>query len=499
MLKRLYIKNLFGVEKNDKDIKFNSDITILVGRNGAGKTTILNILNIILSKQFRKLTSYKFSEIQLEADEGILRIYWRIDNVLIVERTDLEQTSLFSLNQYQHIQTMIQSLKFNPTFPSDLSCNHPYHSIYSNRQNDIALYSLIQKVYIAITKEQPFNKKNTLNSSNEVFQDFEFNIPTNYFPTYRRFEIDLNNLFPNSLNYEFQNNKFPIMPSEYDSELRPCNNIVFACNNSDINRIIKTNWTKMTFYERKVLDSLVNEFISIFLEIPEEHTINNTNISDINCETLEIELKEAFSRIGVFTKINPKINIPNKKAFVLLAKIDTLIENIKWAQNFIRKYNANSCSTEQKYDLSDWGRYTNIMSICPKINKILTLYRDTCNKIEQNQKPLHDLEEILSEFLNMTVQIKNSIIFKKNNKLLNFEDLSAGEKQLISLFIYIFFQKKKVILIDEPELSLHVSWQRKFIDKIYNAKMQFIMTTHTPFIISNYGNKVVKVGEFDEF
>ena len=76
------------------------------------------------------------------------------------------------------------------------------------------------------------------------------------------------------------------------------------------------------------------------------------------------------------------------------------------------------------------------------------------------------------------------------NKL-SFEDLSSGEKQLISLVAQLFVAdiKDSIILIDEPEFSLHPSWQNKIVGVLqryadeYNC--QVILATHSPHIIGS--------------
>jgi len=85
---------------------------------------------------------------------------------------------------------------------------------------------------------------------------------------------------------------------------------------------------------------------------------------------------------------------------------------------------------------------------------------------------------------------------KKNNdiedrNIFTIDELSTGEKTLLSKVLYLYFKdyKDKVILIDEPELSLHPSWQNKVL-KIYEnfAKKnncQIIIATHSPHIIGS--------------
>ena len=50
-------------------------------------------------------------------------------------------------------------------------------------------------------------------------------------------------------------------------------------------------------------------------------------------------------------------------------------------------------------------------------------------------------------------------------------------------------------IIDEPEVSLHLIWQRVFIDKMIEARkdIQIIVATHSPEIINRYRNKMVRL------
>jgi len=82
---------------------------------------------------------------------------------------------------------------------------------------------------------------------------------------------------------------------------------------------------------------------------------------------------------------------------------------------------------------------------------------------------------------------------KESNEksLFTIDELSTGEKTLLSKVLYLYFQdyKDKVILIDEPELSLHPSWQNRVL-KIYENfalknSCQIIIATHSPHIIGS--------------
>ena|ERR1700677_1495067 len=67
--------------------------------------------------------------------------------------------------------------------------------------------------------------------------------------------------------------------------------------------------------------------------------------------------------------------------------------------------------------------------------------------------------------------------------------LSSGEQHQLYLFADLIFdsQKADIILIDEPEISLHVSWQESFIDDLLSVpgieNSQIMIATHSPSVI----------------
>ncbi len=71
------------------------------------------------------------------------------------------------------------------------------------------------------------------------------------------------------------------------------------------------------------------------------------------------------------------------------------------------------------------------------------------------------------------------------------DKLSAGEKQMLSFLCYNAFSEDTTIFIDEPELSLHVDWQRRLFPTLLEQgqRNQFFVATHSPFIYAKYPDK----------
>ena len=77
------------------------------------------------------------------------------------------------------------------------------------------------------------------------------------------------------------------------------------------------------------------------------------------------------------------------------------------------------------------------------------------------------------------------------------DKLSSGEKQMLSFLCYNAFNENTIIFIDEPELSLHVDWQRILLPTLLEqgTRNQFFIATHSPFIYAKYPDKEIPLGD----
>ncbi|WP_445631755.1 AAA family ATPase [Nostoc sp. DSM 114167] len=95
-------------------------------------------------------------------------------------------------------------------------------------------------------------------------------------------------------------------------------------------------------------------------------------------------------------------------------------------------------------------------------------------------------------------------IFTEEGKELSPETLSSGEKQLLLLFCNTLTARDKatIFIIDEPEISLNVKWQRQLIHALLEltkgSQVQFILATHSIELLSQYNNNVVKLVKMEK-
>ena len=82
--------------------------------------------------------------------------------------------------------------------------------------------------------------------------------------------------------------------------------------------------------------------------------------------------------------------------------------------------------------------------------------------------------------------------------------LSSGEQHELVLTYQLLFEAPpgSLIFIDEPELSLHVSWQRKFLEDIAKiselADLDFLVATHSPSIVHDRRDLMVQLASEEE-
>lgn len=86
----------------------------------------------------------------------------------------------------------------------------------------------------------------------------------------------------------------------------------------------------------------------------------------------------------------------------------------------------------------------------------------------------------------------------REEKIILPHQLSSGEKQMLIILLSTLIQNNQpaIMIMDEPEVSLHTDWQESLIQNIrsLNENVQIIIATHSPFIISQgWGDKVFQM------
>lgn len=129
---------------------------------------------------------------------------------------------------------------------------------------------------------------------------------------------------------------------------------------------------------------------------------------------------------------------------------------------------------------------------------------DKAKEIQERIDKFIQLVNKLFSETNKTLKIINGqLIFQDEKGTIELNLLSSGEKQLLLILTNVFLLEEKpaIVFLDEPEISLHVSWQYCLIDVLtkLDPAAQFIITTHSPSIFGKgWGSNVVYMEDITE-
>lgn len=132
-------------------------------------------------------------------------------------------------------------------------------------------------------------------------------------------------------------------------------------------------------------------------------------------------------------------------------------------------------------------------------NRDITVKDAVDSRIEEVSNILKGIK-LNTKLIDLTSE--KAIFESPNGKKISIDDLSSGEKQLYyrAAFLSKLNIKNSLILVDEPETSLHPTWQREIIKLYQNAgeNNQVILATHSPHIIASVNPKNLFALYFDE-
>ena len=140
--------------------------------------------------------------------------------------------------------------------------------------------------------------------------------------------------------------------------------------------------------------------------------------------------------------------------------------------------------------------------------RVMTLY------VQDTERKLKELADLASRLRSLLDGVNSKYKHKRlradrnegfvaeadSGNRLSLSSLSSGEQHELVLHYDLLFRVREntVVLIDEPELSLHVSWQKRFLPELLEiaqlSRFDAIVATHSPYIIGERRDLMVGLG-----
>jgi predicted ATP-binding protein involved in virulence len=432
-INRIKIVKLFGYL--NPDIKMDSNIKIVYGKNGTGKTTILRIINSILSGSLYELKAIKFQKLSCFFDDGSeLRISKANDNKKPATRRDQFDKKNLILSLYKNnVEVESEFVAHN----DDAEVNFPVEII------DREIPEL-DRIGRREWRNMETGEFMNISDIMDVYGgQFPWLSPTYQRPWYKKFIRGFDVRFIQTQRLITYSSK--IERSRYaHRENRSSYENTVAKYSVELRNYIRDKLSESVQIGQKLDSTFPNRLLdkTTPIEYSEEIIVKLAN----KLETLRTKLESS----GLITPTNViKIQEGSMSAVDQRAIYLYLMDSLK------------------KYEVFE------------DLDRRISLFTEILNKKFDGNKSISFSKDSGIE------------VFTKNGEKLNPRLLSSGEQHEIILLYDLIFKatKNMLVLIDEPEISLHIDWQLEFIPDLEAiAKLnnpQFLIATHSPTIIGN--------------
>jgi hypothetical protein len=167
--------------------------------------------------------------------------------------------------------------------------------------------------------------------------------------------------------------------------------------------------------------------------------------------------------------------------------------------DFVRNRILETLKTEEKPDLFSYFKKSSPYPLPVRDN--VDFARDLKNITKTNSSPFQkDVTDNISDIIGGRFKVTAdniSFIPKNNGKLrLHINECSSSVRSLMFLYFYLLYKAKPgdFLIIDEPELNLHPSNQRKIarlFAKLINKGIKLLITTHSDYIIKRLNTLIM--------
>lgn len=462
-IKEIRVTGLFGMFDHVISLNQDGHLTIVYGENGIGKTMIFRILEALFALEFLKLYSLPFGQFEVEFDnESWIRISKGED--LEFEGSMFEGKKHIAGNQLDGKGTdrLVEKLQHSPSELHRI-VRELYHWMEHPKNRKLASVRDKGKFFPRTLLERIETSRMGIQENghllNEIirsypefiaeeFSEFGINCPQELsavLQLYKVTTIDTHRLFVDSTDFEVE---FELVEFQRKSSER-------KGRNSRIHSVVEYS-RELAFLIRK-----------------------NQIDYQKKTEQLENSLRQRLTSQEVKVKMSDnefrELSNQVKKRKLELSEVG-LIDDL-----------------EDETEAADFSKMEDIAKAIIGVNLLdmqtkLTVFDDIYLKLKLF---LDIINERRFSYKSLSIDQEKGFIFTNaNDEIISLKDLSSGEQHELILLYQLLFKVPKgaLILIDEPEISLHVAWQKAFIDDMTEIiklrGFDLLVATHSPSIIN---------------
>lgn len=469
-IRQISIYGLWGIRDYKIKLRTDSRVTLIHGLNGSGKTTFLKTVSNLGRRRFLAMTSVDFHSIEILYETGTLRVT-RSENMRTVDGLNnvsgpsrIRQVEKAAQNKSRSVKAVMLSFNFfhTGTGPEQGSIWEFDATDENWARRIFESVARIQRIDFDRFIDQGTRRFYSTQELIQVFADYP-GVSEESCEDCPDWLKDLINMCDLRL-IETQRLQRHLRSRDDDHPR-------YRRVQDEYNSQKTVEWCAADMRER------LTKHFSLFAEKSQE--------LDQSFAIRVIETKMT-SRIGV-TEID--FNTLRSRYDLLTTKQQELVEARIIGKSLMPKFKERHISDDEFRVLdiyvSDMEEKLDVFNdIFPRAKFFLT----TMNS------------QLEGKNLRLDSKDKGIIIELKDGKSIPLTSLSSGEQHLLVLFYEVIFAQEKstsLLMIDEPEISLHVSWQYKFVELLEKAASLSnccaVIATHSPQIVE--GREYISLGQ----
>jgi predicted ATP-dependent endonuclease of OLD family len=468
-------------------------LTAIVGKNGSGKTNLIEFLNFNLSHA----TNGHLSTYRKDQGQGIIvldnKIFVPVDIVI-------KNSEELKIKGYE-------ILKFDKA-PLDIT------------QREMSWHEMEKNKYIYYNPNLDFRFSPMHSGSDNIV-----NISTSYLVN-----NDIYNSFKHEKSHKLGSEKTDSLLAYYRNEKLRESDVIL--NYQPINDLIELPSKIKLSIDHETENQLLKSKITYGDDLDEEEKARNRNYSELNGLDFGQNSLQDFLMEQEEETAYDLYNIPPKnkkesfeKSFLIsFFEVYIFLNKKSFPDDFLRRF-----IFDLDFEIKDKELIRDLKQLKNSLNKVLELVNWTKDEFQITKAKYSTYNEReLKErniYRNIEIKLDSKLdrkaikeLIKITKKLLkdqlNFHyeiphELSSGEQNLLNFYARFYWAKNEiiqqelgdygikgervVIFIDEGEIALHPEWQRKFfklatqfLSQLFKDRgIQLILTTHSPFVLSD--------------
>ena len=437
-LQRIVVDGLFGTYNHVINLNLNDRVTLLHGPNGVGKTVILGMISALLQERLDYFDRIPFSRFLLVFQDGSTLTFKPKD------KAGSSDDQLYTLELIRN-GTLHTSTTVSPTSTATvIAANIDYLRAHgAHMWRDLRDGELLSASDV-ISRNRDSAATTEVRDGEDLrwFSDFRKNANVHFIEAQRLLRMDSD--VPVRRDFEY-----PWVPGRFSFSIAT----VVEYSRDFRKRLAET----MAHYGRQS-QTLDQSFPQRLME-----AVDNLKVPD---------LQERMARLDEKTT--------NYKTLGILDK-----------------------TPAHPFPVSSFDQ------IDPTQVRVMTLYvQDTEKKLEALEglatRTRLLLENVNQKYRHKRIQLDREeglVATSENGEPLPLKSLSSGEQQELVLHYALLFRvsSNTIVLIDEPELSLHVAWQKKFLPELLEtvqvSNFDALVATHSPFVVGERTDLMIGLGD----